>query len=154
MRVSRLVLTGAFSVGLLITATVFGQNESNRLAKDDYVLSICGEAISNQKLTISDLVKLPRTKVRATPHNGNETEYEGVMVGEILKVAGQKFGESLRGKALATYLLVEADDGYQAVFALPELDSTITDKIILLADRQDNKELNRAAGPLQNNYTR
>lgn len=48
-----------------------------------------------------------------------------------------KFGEALRSKALATYLLVDAADGYQAVYSLPELDSSMNDRLILLADRQD-----------------
>ncbi|QQS45204.1 MAG: molybdopterin-dependent oxidoreductase [Acidobacteriota bacterium] len=123
--------------------TVVGYNQT------EYALSVSGEGISAQKLTITDLMKLPRTKVKAAPHNGKETEYEGVMLGEILKISGQKFGESLRGKALATYLLVEAEDGYQAVFAIPELDIAFTNKVVLLAYRQNNAPLDSKAGPLQ-----
>lgn len=59
-----------------------------------------------------------------------------------------KSGKDLRGITLAAYLLVEAADGYQAVFALPELDSAFTDRMVLLADRCDNKPLPASAGPL------
>lgn len=115
----------------------------------DFVLTVGGEIERPHKLTLSDLAKLPRQKVKATPHNGKESEYEGVAVGEILKNAGVKFGTELKGKALATYLLVEAADGYRAVFALPEIDPAFTDRVILLADRTDGQPLSVTAGPLQ-----
>ena len=74
---------------------------------------------------------------------------KGVEVGEILKLAGVKFGEQLRGKDLALFLVVEAADHYRAVFALPELDHAFTDRIVLLADRRDGKPLGTNLGPLR-----
>jgi hypothetical protein len=58
-------------------------------------------------------------------------------------------GEQLRGKNMALFLLVEAADGYRAVFALPEIDPAYTDRIILLADRRDGKALSATEGPLR-----
>ena len=63
--------------------------------------------------------------------------------------AGLKLGQDLRGPALASYLLVEAADGYRAVFALPEIDPACTDRTILLADRRDGKPLPAQEGPLR-----
>ena len=79
------------------------------------LLTVGGEAPTPLSLTQADLNKLPRQKLRAKDHDGKEYEYEGVAIKEILQKAGLKFGEALRGKALATYLLVEAGDHYQAV---------------------------------------
>ena len=67
----------------------------------------------------------------------------------ILKAAGVTFGDDFRGPALATYLLVEAADGYRVVFTLPELDSAYTDRVILLADRRDGNPLGGKEGPLR-----
>jgi len=39
-------------------------------------------------------------------------------------------------------------DGYRVVFDLPELDSTFTDKMVLLADHRDSKPLSEKEGPL------
>jgi hypothetical protein len=50
---------------------------------------------------------------------------------------------------MALYLVVEASDGYRAVFALPELDPEFTDRVILLADRRDGRPLSDHDGPLQ-----
>jgi hypothetical protein len=101
------------------------------------------------KLTRADLDKFPRQALRAKDHNGKEYNYEGVAIVDILQKAGLKFGDALRGRALASYLLVEAADGYQAVYALPEFDPPTKDRLILLADHQDAAVLPAPAGPLE-----
>jgi hypothetical protein len=68
---------------------------------------------------------------------------------DVLQLAGVKFGDGLRGKSLALYLVVEASDGYRAVFALPELDPAYTDRVVLLADRRDGAKLSSSEGPLR-----
>ena len=68
---------------------------------------------------------------------------------EILARAGVPTGKDLRGKAMALFVVVEASDGYRAVFALAELDTEFTDRVILLADRRDDKPLSGQAGRLQ-----
>jgi hypothetical protein len=55
-------------------------------------------------------------------------------------------GETLRGKALACYVLAEAQDGYQVVFSLAELDPAIIDNEILLADTANGKALSGEQG--------
>jgi hypothetical protein len=50
---------------------------------------------------------------------------------------------------MANYLVVEASDGYRAVFALPELDPASTDRVIILADRREGKPLGEHEGPLR-----
>jgi DMSO/TMAO reductase YedYZ molybdopterin-dependent catalytic subunit len=112
-------------------------------------LSVSGEVEKPLKLTAADLAKLPHRSVRAKGHDGKEAEFEGVPVVEVLKLAGVKFGDDLRGKNLALYLLVETADGYRAVFALPELDPAYTDKLILLADKREGNPLDDKEGPLR-----
>jgi len=68
---------------------------------------------------------------------------------EILAKAGVPFGKDLRGKAMVFYVVAEAADGYRAVFALPELDPTYSDRVILLADHRDGRPLSAKEGPLQ-----
>jgi len=91
-------------------------------------------------LTFADLAAMPRATVKMT-NNGIETEYEGVWMSEVLKKAGIRLGEALRGPALATYLLASASDGYQVLFSLGELDPVMTDEKFLLADKADGKPL-------------
>ncbi len=80
---------------------------------------------------------------------GKESVWEGPTLHEILKAAGVKFSEAIRGKALANYLLVEAADGYRVVFTLPELDPPFTDLTFLLADHRDGASLGESEGRLR-----
>ncbi len=112
-------------------------------------LSVGGEVERPMKLSAADLAKLPRRTVRAKDHGGKENAYEGVAIAEILRLAGVPLGDGLRGKNLSLYLIVEASDGYRAVFALPELDPAYTDKVILLVDRKEGKPLSATEGPLR-----
>ncbi|HKR12349.1 MAG TPA: molybdopterin-dependent oxidoreductase [Pyrinomonadaceae bacterium] len=113
------------------------------------LLTVGGEVAQPLKLTAEDLGKLPRRSVSAKDHDGKDTSFEGVDLVEVLKLAGVKLGEHLRGKELTLFLLVEAADGYRAVFALPELDPAFTDRIIILADRREGKPLSEKEGPVR-----
>jgi hypothetical protein len=45
----------------------------------------------------------------------SRSAYEGVLLEELLRRAGAPQGEKLRGPAMATYVVAEADDGYRVV---------------------------------------
>lgn len=91
-------------------------------------------------LSADDLAKMPRASVKTT-NAGMETVYDGVWLHDVLKAAGVPLGGELRGKALSTYVLAEAQDGYQVVFSLGELDPSFIDNEILLADTANGKPL-------------
>lgn len=134
---------------IILTATfAFAQN-STPTPSSPVLLTIGGEVAKPGKLTASDLAKLPRRSVQAKDHDGKDTAFEGIELAEVLKLAGVKFGEHLRGKELALFMVVDAADGYRAVFALPELDHAFTDRIVLIADRRDGKPLAEKEGPLR-----
>jgi DMSO/TMAO reductase YedYZ molybdopterin-dependent catalytic subunit len=126
-----------------------GQTRSSQDAAGDTLLSIDGEVERPLKLSRSDLEKLPRQSVKAKGPDGKESEFEGVTLVEILRLAGAKVGNQLRGTHLATYLVVKAADGYQVVFSLPELDPVFTDRLTLLADHRDQKPMGGSEGPLR-----
>jgi hypothetical protein len=94
----------------------------------------------------TDIAALPRVKV-TTSVSGVSATFEGVALKAVLEKAGVGFGESLRGKRLASCLLVEAADGYSVVFALPELDPAFTDKQIVLALTKNGEPLDAKEGP-------
>ncbi len=99
--------------------------------------------------TAAEFAKLPRQSMRAKGHDGVESQYQGVPLIEVLAKAGVPTGKAVRGQALSLFVVVEAADGYRAVFALAELDREFTDRVILLADRRDDTPLPAHAGPLQ-----
>ena len=97
-------------------------------------------------LTRTDLEALPHVKV-TTMNSGTPSVFEGISLEAVLEHAGVQFGETLRGKRLASCLLVEAADGYRAVIALPEIDPAFSDKQIVLAFLKDGKPLDDKEGP-------
>lgn len=142
------LLTRALLV-IILTATFALAQNSTPAPASPVLLTIGGEVANPVKLTASDLAKLPRRSVQAKDHDGKDTAFEGIELAEVLKLAGVKFGEHLRGKELALFMVVDAADGYRAVFALPELDHAFTDRIVLIADRRDGKPLAEKEGPLR-----
>ena len=103
-------------------------------------ISVTGAIAKPFTLTTADLAQMPRVMVTMS-NGGIETRYEGVWMHEILKRASVPLGEALRGKALATYVIAEAQDGYQVVFSVGELDPAMTNAEILVADTSNGKPL-------------
>jgi DMSO/TMAO reductase YedYZ molybdopterin-dependent catalytic subunit len=125
-------------IGLLAAAVVWAQSPQPSI-------QITGAVKQALTLTAGDLAKMPRASVR-TMSNGMETTYEGVWAHDVLDKAGAPQGSALRGKALAGYVLAEAEDGYQVVFSLAELDPAFIDNEILIADTANGKPLFGAQG--------
>ena len=113
------------------------------------LLQVAGEVTHPLSISGDEFAKLPRQTVKAKGHDGVDSQFDGVRLVDILAKAGVPTGKDLRGPAMAFYLVVEAADGYRAVFALAELDPAFTDRVILLADRRDGKPLSARDGPLQ-----
>jgi len=135
----------------LSTIGAFAQNQAPRASVSPVAvatLTIGGAVQTPLSLTLADLEKMPRTTVKVT-EEGGEVAYEGVLVAEILKRAGGPGGAKLRGKALATYLLCEAKDGYRVVFALAEFDPDFSDNPVIVADKRDGRALFDYQGPFR-----
>jgi hypothetical protein len=95
-------------------------------------------------LSAADIGSLPHTIMKVSGPDGTKI-YSGVLVSAVLRKANVTF--ALKGKRLASCLIVEAADDYRVVIALPELDPEFTDKQILLADERDGKPLDDKEGP-------
>jgi hypothetical protein len=97
-------------------------------------------------LTRSDIEAIPRSRV-TTGASDVSTRFEGAALKAVLDKAGVGFGESMKGKRLASCLLVEAADGYRVVIALPEIDPAFSDKEFVLAFLRNGKPLDDKEGP-------
>jgi hypothetical protein len=92
---------------------------------------------------------MPRQTIVLPEADGSKTTYEGVALVEILNRAGAPVGKSLRGNALATYVLAKAHDGYQVVYSLAEIDPELTEGRFIVADKRDGKPLFGYQGPFR-----
>jgi DMSO/TMAO reductase YedYZ molybdopterin-dependent catalytic subunit len=112
-------------------------------------VKISGEVTAPLTIGEADLQKFEQTKVVRKDRDGNDHTYSGVVLATLLQKAGATLGKDLRGENLTKYVLIDAADGYQVVFALAELDKDFTDRTIILADQMDGKPLPVADGPFR-----
>jgi DMSO/TMAO reductase YedYZ molybdopterin-dependent catalytic subunit len=113
-------------------------------------LRIGGAVPTPLVLTLADLKKMPRKTLSVVnPHDQKKETYEGVLLEDLLQKTGVAHGEHLRGAAMATYVLAEAEDGYRVVFSLAELDSGIVDSEVIVADTMDGAPLAAKQGPFR-----
>jgi hypothetical protein len=131
---------------LTILFTVFLAGVLNLNTKAQVVV-VEGDVTNPFKIDAVSFAAMKRISVTAMAHDGKNHEYSGVSLFDILTKAGAVPNNLLRGKALAKYVLITAADHYQVVIALPETDPAFTDKVILLADKQDGENLNAGSGP-------
>jgi hypothetical protein len=131
---------------LLLASSVTWAQTSAPVAAE---LNVTGDVPQSITLKAADLAAMPREKVSVPEQDGTQVSYEGVSLREILKKAGVPVAKDLRGKALASYILVKAHDGYQVLFSIGEIGSDFGNASILVADTRDGKPLFGYQGPLR-----
>ena len=99
-------------------------------------------------VTARTLATLPRVEVKAAAHHVSGA-YSGVSLAALLRQVGMPRSDSLRGPQLAAYVVAEGADGYRVTFAVAELDTTFTDREVLVVDRKDGAPLSSKDGPFQ-----
>jgi hypothetical protein len=130
---------------LVLTGSLAAQN-----APHPTDLTISADGAKSLSLSLTDLGAMSHKTLKVTnPHDRKEEIYEGVPPAALLKLAGAPLGDQLRGAAMATYVVVEAADGYRVVFSLAELDPGIQDSNVLVADKLDGRALGDQLGPLR-----
>jgi len=113
-------------------------------------LVVNGDVPTPLSLSLDDLRHMPRKTLTVTNgHTHKQETYEGVPLAELLKRAGMPQGESLRGAAMASYAIAEGADGYRALYAAAELDSSFQDSDVIVADTMDGAPLGAGQGPLK-----
>lgn len=139
MRTYLLLLT---FIGLL-PYTANAQNNSQPVVK------VSGEVTQPLSLTSKDIAAMKRTTAILKDRDGKAHHYSGAAIADILNMAGVTTGAQLRGENLTKYVLVKCADGYQVVFSLAELDSSFTDRVVILADESEGQPLPAAKGPFR-----
>ncbi len=140
----RTIVAAVLAVFGLLAGLGLAQSESASA-----VLSLSGDVPSPLQLKADDLAKMPRETVSVQEEDGTKVQYESVPLREVLTRAGAPLGKELRGKALASYVLAKAHDGYQVVFGLAEVDASFANETILVADKRDGKPLFGYQGPFR-----
>lgn len=91
-------------------------------------------------LTREDVAKLPREQAQAAKKGEAKQTYEGPTLSDVLQRAGLDWKQRC-GVVSKGYVVVAADDGYQALFAIPEIHPKHAEHRIILADSVDGHKL-------------
>ncbi|WES98500.1 molybdopterin-dependent oxidoreductase [Chryseobacterium arthrosphaerae] len=126
---------------LLLSGHVFCQS--------GFRLKVSGEVPDPLELSLTDLSEMPRKEASLKNKDGSIHKYTDVSVQDILAKAGAPSGKALHGENISKYLLAKCTDGYQVLFSLAELDASIADKNVIVADTVDGKPLPESKGPLR-----
>jgi len=92
------------------------------------------------------IATLPTVKAGGTVH-GKAIECEGVSLTSFLQAAKAMPTEPLRGAQLSRVVEVTARDGYRVAFALAELDPSLGNRTVVLANRCNGAALSAEDGP-------
>ena len=80
---------------IVLGSTVAFRQTGTATPTNAVLLTVAGEVATPLKLTAADLAKLPRRTLHAKAHDGKDATFEGIELGDVLKLAGVKFGEQL-----------------------------------------------------------
>jgi hypothetical protein len=134
---------GPLLAGLLLLSVALASASDSAV-----LLKVEGAVNTPLALTAEDLAQLPRSTAQFE-REGETSTYEGVLLYDILVKAGVPFGKDMPGKPMASYILATASDGYQVVFALPEIDPVFAGARVLVANKRDGGPLPAIQRPLQ-----
>ena len=134
---------------ILVLFALIGLSARARAAEDTVLLRVEGDVKTPLSLTADDLAKLPRTTASMV-RDGENAEYEGVLLYDILlKAFDVPPRKGLPGDMRISYILVTARDGFQALFALPEILPNFAGARVMIADKRYGGPLLPFQRPLQ-----
>lgn len=131
---------------LLVCFSLYSNAQQNAFK---HFVKVDGEVTKPLTLYSDDLAKMKRITVSMKERDGKAHSYAGAAIQEILELAGVTMGKQLRGENLTKYLLVKCSDGYEVLFSLAELDSSFTDRKVILAYESEGKPLSVNTGPFR-----
>lgn len=112
-------------------------------------LKISGEVTRPLDISTTAMAALPHQDATMKDKDGQSHTYSGVPLQYLLDSAGVTTGRQLKGGNMRKYVLVKCADGYAVLFSLAELDSSITRRKAILADRLEGKPLLENKGPFR-----
>ena len=113
----------------------------------DVIPTLIVQGISGTTVTLSasDIARLPQQTVEAIDH-GIPVTFHGVLLTDVLAKVTTPTGEAFSKTVASHYLIVEAQDGYKALFSWAEIDPTFTDRKLYVALKRDRVPLSSEDG--------
>jgi DMSO/TMAO reductase YedYZ molybdopterin-dependent catalytic subunit len=99
-------------------------------------------------LAAADFKSMPHVTITLhNPHTNADETYSGVPLAYLLSKVKVPLGNEANGMAFARYIVATGSDGYVAVLALAEVDSSVRPGEVLVADAMNGSPLDAHSGP-------
>jgi len=108
---------------------------------------IYGDEDETLAISRGELERMPSITVEASFHDGRSATFEGVRIRDLLTLAGAP--THVQGPELLRFLVVEATDGYRALFSRSEVEPDFRAEPPILAYRENGRPIDPKFGPLQ-----
>jgi hypothetical protein len=132
----------------MVVCLWLGQTHLSAAETPRAALIISGAVKTRVELTLVDLRGMTRASAKVPGRDGTEQEFEGVRLWDVIQKA-RSFDANEHKELVNTCVIIKASDGYQAVFSLAEIAPSMSDRVVILADRCDGKSLPEADGLLR-----
>jgi DMSO/TMAO reductase YedYZ molybdopterin-dependent catalytic subunit len=115
-------------------------------------LEITGLVDHPLTLTVADLEKLTTQSVDVTFKSGQGDQahsYTGALLSDVIALASPTYDADVKNQSLHRYLVITANDGYEVVISMGEIDPGFGNQPYLLAWEQDGAALTGTDGPVR-----
>ena len=139
-----MILRAALSLCCSILLAVCATAQS-----DTCTVRIRHGAACDTPVTLELLKGLTHHTTTITSHDGAEATYEGAWLKDVLKVSCPSIAAIEKRTMVNTYVRIGATDGYTALVALTEADSSFRERPVILAWMKNGRPLDDHDGPFQ-----
>lgn len=115
-------------------------------------IELLGAIANPGPVSVTDLHALPTQSIEVDFESGKGSQhhaYTGVLLWDVLTQAGILTDEEIKNDILRFYAIVTANDGYQVLISLGEIDPQFGNNPSLLAWDEDGASLEGDSGPLR-----
>ncbi len=116
---------------------------------DSLFLRITHGPACDTVLSVARLQQLAPHAVQVTGHDGEQATYTGALLMDVLGAGCPSIPASTKRERIGMVVRVDALDGYHAVVALMEADTSFREHPVLLTWARDGAPLDAHNGPLQ-----
>ena len=135
-------------VPLLVFALAFATSHASAQSEPTSVRIIQASACDTV-LTLERLQKLPAHTVEIKGHDGQSATYTGALLMDVIGAGCPAVPAAEKRERIGMAVRVDAWDGYHAIIALMEADTSFRERPVLLTWARNGKPLDEHDGPLQ-----
>jgi hypothetical protein len=116
---------------------------------DSTAVRVVHAPLCDTTITLARLSQLPTRTATISSHDGEQATYAGALLWDVLAAGCPSVTAATKRDRIGMAVRIDATDGYHAVVALMETDTTFRERPVLLCWQKNGQPLDAHDGPLQ-----